>query len=346
MQPKNTRRIGLGLVLLVVTSLLVSAPALARTQEQRGVPARPATAPVAVPGVVDTETFNLCASAGSVTMPDSSVITIWGFSQDTGSGCPAAQLPGPVLQVDEGDTVVVNLTNNLAENVSIVFPGQNLVPDMVGAAGSGGTTSYTFTASSPGTYLYESGTNTSVQVAMGLYGALVVRPLCPTPPCQAYAGANSTYDEEAILVLSEIDPALNAAPGTFNMLDYAPSYWLINGQAYPGTSSIPVQAGDRLLVRYLNAGLTHHTMLLLGQRQRVIAKDAYPLNFPFDAVSETIASGQTADMIVTVPAGTAVGTSFPLYSRSLYLTNGPVVGDGTIAPHAPGGMQTRINVTP
>ena len=38
------------------------------------------------------------------------------------------------------------------------------------------TVTYTFTASQPGTYLYESGTNPHKQVHMGLYGALVVRP--------------------------------------------------------------------------------------------------------------------------------------------------------------------------
>ena len=33
---------------------------------------------------------------------------------------------------------------------------------------------YTFTASNPGTYVYESGTDTGKQVQMGLYGALIV----------------------------------------------------------------------------------------------------------------------------------------------------------------------------
>ncbi len=35
---------------------------------------------------------------------------------------------------------------------------------------------YSFVASKPGTYIYESGTNPEKQVRMGLFGALIVRP--------------------------------------------------------------------------------------------------------------------------------------------------------------------------
>ena len=43
---------------------------------------------------------------------------------------------------------------------------------------------------------------------MGLYGALVVR---PATAGQAYDDAATAFDDEAVLVLSEIDPALNNA---------------------------------------------------------------------------------------------------------------------------------------
>ena len=44
---------------------------------------------------------------------------------------------------------------------------------------------------------------------MGLAGALVVLPADGT----AYGTAGSAYDDDAVLVLSEIDPALNASSG-------------------------------------------------------------------------------------------------------------------------------------
>jgi FtsP/CotA-like multicopper oxidase with cupredoxin domain len=124
------------------------------------------------------------------------------------------------------------------------------------------------------------------------------------------------------------------------MVNYDPKYWLINGEAYPATitpTPIQVNAGDRLLIRYVNAGLVHHTMTLLGRHQRAIAKDAYPLTFPFDLVAETIPSGSTADMIVTIPSGAALGTRYALYNRQMRLTN---------VAAFPGGMMTFITVVP
>ena len=44
------------------------------------------------------------------------------------------------------------------------------------AAANGGTVTYSFVADHPGTFLYESGTDPDIQVRMGLFGALIVRP--------------------------------------------------------------------------------------------------------------------------------------------------------------------------
>ena len=274
--------------------------------------------------------FDLCADEGSKTLPGGVVVPIWGFSLGSGAACGPAQLPGPVLDVVAGDIVTVNLTNNLdTESVSLVFPGHTLAPDPVGAA-PGGTVSYTFTATSSGAFLYESGVNTSIQLPMGLYGALVVRPV--GLPGQAYPDPATAFDVERILVLSEIDVELNSAPGVFAPLDWDPEFWLLNGEAYPDTDGIVAAAGQRVLLRYLNAGQDHHTMTLLGMRQRVIARDSFQPVVTPEVIAETIASGSAVDAIATVPAS---GTSFPLYSRQLNVTNGPTF---------PGGMLTFVTV--
>ena len=97
---------------------------------------------------------------------------------------------------------------------------------------------YTFTAGSPGTYLYESGTDVSKQREMGLYGGLVVRPA--GAPAQANSQASSTFDpgREFLFVLSEIDPALHSAVERKRAFDYTkikPRYFLINGRSMPDT---------------------------------------------------------------------------------------------------------------
>ena len=297
---------------------------------------------------------DLCARAGTVEMPGGTVVNIWGFAPSIVSGTPAgeddcgpAQLPGPPLglapadAITVGDTVVVTLFNALTENVSIISPGLDLsaglfdLPDMLGAA-PGETVGFSFVAARPGTFSYESGVNPSIQVPMGLYGALVVR---PENPGQAY-GPDSAFDAEALLVLSEIDADLSADPSTFDLTNYKPDFWLINGKAYPDTDPIPAGAGERLLLRYVNAGFEHHTMALLSLHQSLIARDAYPLQFPFDVVGETIASGQTLDAIATIPGGALSGDEFALRSRQLRLTNGPPSNTA----HIPGGMLAFIEV--
>ena len=101
---------------------------------------------------------------------------------------------------------------------------------------------------------------------MGLYGALVVH---SATAGQAYGIAVTAYDVEAPLVLSAIDPAFNADPDTFDMTNYLATYWLINGKAYPDTAPIAATAGQRVLLRYLNAGYDNTSMTLLGMHQRV-----------------------------------------------------------------------------
>ncbi len=163
-----------------------------------------------------TPTFNLTATAGYVGTPDGNTIFMWSYTA-TGN----FQLPGPNLCVNEGDTVTVNLVNTLPDPVSIIFPGQAGVTASGDADGlftkeanaTGGTASYTFLASEPGTYIYESGTNMEKQVQMGLYGALVVRPSAGAN--FAYddpsGGQSSQFDQEYVLLLSEVDPDLHQA---------------------------------------------------------------------------------------------------------------------------------------
>lgn len=206
-------------------------------------------------GIVCTEnptaTFTLSARDGYISMPDGNTIYMWSFAPGTDD----FQFPGPVLCVNEGDTVTVVLHNQLPQDVSIIFPGQenvlaNNVPSQPvfdagelvslapSAAANGGSITYSFVAEKPGTFLYESGTNPAIQTQMGLAGTLVVRPAM---------GANYAYndpltqfnpDTEYLVMLGEIDPLLHQAierGETFDMRNYVARYFTINGRSFPDT---------------------------------------------------------------------------------------------------------------
>lgn len=357
-------------------------------------------------------TVNLCATTGIATMPSpATAINIFGYVSGGCSTSANVSAPGgPVIAVNVGDSVTVNLQNKLSEATGLHFQGQSMVPDKTGAQPASltifGAKSYTFTASSPGTFLYEAAPllNAEHQTAMGLYGTLIVRPaavpftaisVTPTAtgsvtrtdaaasytsgsnlvvdtavlstdvgatvsgagipfgttitavtaatsftmsaPAIAAYGASTVVNDEAVLVLSEIDPVLNnsASPAAFDMRNYAPRYFLINGKAYPDTTPITSAAGNKVLLRYVNAGVKHHSMAVLGLRQNFVAKDASLLPaLTLNVAAETLAPGQTGDAIVIVPTATSA-SKFAVFDGSLSLHNNG-------ADNAFGGMLTFV----
>ena len=314
---------------------------------------------LAIAGIVGTGseaaaasvTVNLCATEGTHALPGAATTTIWGFSR-TGTpgdcGAATATLPGPVLGdalpghevINEGDVVTLNVTNALPGSRTLHFeiPGITFDPGPVDAA-SGATVTVSFTASAPGTYLYQSSGDAGRQTAMGLYGAMVVN---PTTAGQAYDNPATAYDLQQVLVLSALDPDFNDAPDSFDLNDYTATYWMINGQSYPDTAGgITAAANQRLLLRYVNAGFDNTTMALLGLHEHVLARDARLVPHAFDAAAETLPAGATEDAIVTMPAAPAppVAAGYALYNRQLHLTNGPL----TTPTPAPGGMLTFIH---
>src|SRR5262249_18447865 len=139
-----------------------------------------------------------------------------------------------------------------AGNTSILFPGFQVcagtlsggvctpaggVPGLLTQeAAPGQTVTYTFTATSPGTRAYYSGTQGDLQVEMGLYGAIIVLPSTMPAGCTAlnavpahyvapgnspeqdfrlapaaYDHARSCYDREYLFQFSEMDPDIHSA---------------------------------------------------------------------------------------------------------------------------------------
>lgn len=144
-------------------------------------------------GGITHRAFAITATDGFTVEPDGNAIYDWSY---TARG--SFQLPGPVLCANTGEVIDVTLTNNLPVATSIEFPGQSAVTWFGGvrwvpvgpvvnasgellslapiAAANGGSVRYSFTASTAGTFAYRSGTDPTLQVQMGLFGAIVVRP--------------------------------------------------------------------------------------------------------------------------------------------------------------------------
>ncbi|UQX87378.1 multicopper oxidase domain-containing protein [Jatrophihabitans telluris] len=293
-----------------------------------------------------TVACDLYAKAGSTTMPGTvAAIPIWGFATDATSAVTA---PGPVLVVNQGDRVTITLHNGLSgQSMSLALPGQQGVSgagdDLTGAA-AGSTAQYTFTASRPGTFTYEAGHTPqgARQVAMGLAGALIV---LPSTAGSAYGNPadypNTTYDDDAVLVLSEIDPALNTSPDplAFDMRNFAPKYRLVNGHPFPsGTSSIATDYGHKVLVRYVNVGQQTHPMGALGTTQLEVAQDGHPAHYATTVAAESVDPGTTVDSIITMPGNRAMDGTVSATTPTkvgLYETNGSLDNAGALTGDTP-----------
>jgi FtsP/CotA-like multicopper oxidase with cupredoxin domain len=242
--------------------------------------------------------FSFTASTGHITTGEGNSVFIWGY----GAG-GALQYPGPTLIVNEGDEITITLTNQLPQPVSIVFPGQTEVQATGGTAGMltqeaapGGadTVTYRFIAEHPGTYMYHSGTSMDLQVEMGLFGALIVRPagFDPGNP-RAYGHASTAYDNEYLFVLSEMDHRTHQLVefdriSEIDTSDYHPVYWFVNGRTFPdtildpGTQWLPTQPynsfvfmhpGDKTLLRVIGAGRDQHPFHTHGNNTLAIAQN-------------------------------------------------------------------------
>lgn len=296
------------------------------------------SASAALDGISASAGIDLTAGEGYVLVADGASIYSWGYSVDG----EAMQLPGPTLIVTQNETFKITLSNNLpaaAGNVSIVFPGLEvtLEADAGGVQGelareatSGSTVTYTVTADQPGTYQYHSGTQPDLQVEMGLYGALIVKPAAPVEACASNAGAAYThdgtcFDQEYLFLLSQMDIDIHqaaelqvggAGPIVLPTGAYQSEYWLMNGRAAPDTLAAPGRAllphqpyniiprmhpGEKLLLRLVGAGREQHPFHTHGNHVRILARDGRLIVSKSDP---TALAGPTLFTIPSLPGGT------------------------------------------
>jgi FtsP/CotA-like multicopper oxidase with cupredoxin domain len=327
----------------------------------------PVAAGATIDGVTGT-TFNLTAKDGYIVTGGTSIggtdlgrMYMWGYALGSGS----MQYPGPTLILNQGDTITVNLTNSLTVPVSIAFPGQAVtttggIPGLLTQeAPPGGTVTYTFVASQPGTYTYQSGTRPELQVEMGLVGAIIIRPIlgpnCPAlsaDPARptrgyAYCNADAYFDREYLFLTTEIDPDLHKLVefGNLAQVDNSKRHaadWFFNGRAFPDTMADPnvawlptqpynamplMHPGEKVLARLIGGGRNLHPFHTHGQNHLVIARDGKLLK---SAASTTVDLSVSDYTTTSVPGETADLIWGPWTGAQL---GWDVYGDPTVYPH-------------
>jgi FtsP/CotA-like multicopper oxidase with cupredoxin domain len=179
------------------------------------------------------------------------LVDAWGFN---------GSVPGPTIEVNEGDRVRFIVENRLPEPFSMHWHGIEVPFEMDGMPGlsqdliePGRTFTYEFTLRQNGTFFYHS--HMPMQEMMGLIGLFIVHPRAAHAP---------RVDRDFGLVLQEwaILPN-NTIPNSLAM----EFNWLtMNGKAGPATTPLLVRLGERVRIRLVNLGMDHHPIHLHGHQ--------------------------------------------------------------------------------
>ncbi|OZB92424.1 multicopper oxidase family protein [Paenibacillus sp. XY044] len=280
--------------------------------------------------VVDGKDFTITAQESHLEVEKGKTVPVWTFNNS---------VPGPQIRVKVGDTVKVNLKNQLKQPVSIHWHGYPVPNNMDGIPGvtqdavePGKTFTYEFKATVPGTYWYHSHQDSVNQVDKGLYGSLVVEDPQETVD-RDYTLVLDEWMRSGEMYMSEADQPKNITPGDsgsmqmdmgnmdhenkgmsesdmsmngdgMNMAGHDMSMYdlyTINGKTGDAIDKLSVKKGEKVKLRLINAGYITHKMHLHGHSFQVVASDGQPLNDPSVIKDQliSIAPGERYDIEFT-----------------------------------------------
>lgn len=233
-----------------------------------------------------TKVFRLTASTFDWELEPDVVVEGWGYNE---------QIPGPLLQLDLGDTVEVIVENQLPMGTDVHWHGVRVPNDQDGVApitqdliAAGETFTYRFTADEPAIGMYHPHHHGQMKLPNGMFGVMIVGEVGTDIPFPSGVIGGREVPEDLDIV-AEIPMVLNDA-GTIGLS--------LNGKSFPATEPIVVDEGDWFVIHYYNEGLQIHPMHLHQMPQLVFAKDGFPLDAPRWEDTVNVAPGERFSVLV------------------------------------------------
>ncbi len=257
-------------------------------------------------------------------------------------------VPGPIIFVNQGDTVVFTLVNNSTMPHSMDFHAAEI--DWATAYASvapGGSKSFNFTANYSGVFMYHCGTPPVLEhIGNGMYGAIIVNPSTPLPPAPG-----GSY----VLIESEFYIS-KGANGTMvgnytKMLTANPDYVVFNGMANKYMNDpLPVMPNQLVRLYLMNVGPSlWEAFHVIGAVMDTVYVDGNPANVEHGLQTVNLApsSGAIVDMYFRDPGGKNpfVTHAFAYASRGalgIFQVMGGSSGTTTTTTGAPQGVTVEI----
>jgi FtsP/CotA-like multicopper oxidase with cupredoxin domain len=225
-------------------------------------------------------------------------------------------VPGKEIRVTEGETVKVNLKNELPKPVTIHWHGVPVPNSEDGVAGvtqdavpPGESYTYQFKATVPGTYWYHSHQNSVEQVDKGLYGVFIVEPKEGVQADRDYTLVLDEWQSKPMEMgerkADDNMSGMNMEQGGMMGHDMS-SYdiFIVNGKTYEENKPLEVNKGETVKLRLVNAGYIVHK-IHIPVDYKVTHVDGQPVNNPSienGSVLE-IAPGERYDIAFTADSG-------------------------------------------
>lgn len=225
-------------------------------------------------------------------------------------------VPGPVIELAQGQPAAITLTNMSMASHTIHPHGLDVdtlndgVPATSFAVPPMGSNTYRFTAPFAGTYFYHCHVDAALHAEMGMYGAVIVRP--PSGAINVAWDGGPAFDREYLWQMSTFDSrwhtATQTGPATMR---YRPNVFLLNGRdgagpAADSATAISAPQGARVLLRLINYGYMPASVNLGGITFDVIASDGRPLKSAIAGQTTwAILPGERYDLLITMPAAGA-----------------------------------------
>ena len=263
------------------------------------------------PAIVEVE---LVAAVGEKEYLAGKTAEIWGYRDASRSGSEVT-VPGPLIEANQGDLVIVRLTNELPESTTVHWHGIRLTQGMDGTNASqlpilpGETFEYRFVAGDPGSYWYHPHMMADMQIEAGLYAPLIV-----------HGGVEPDVTADRYFVLDDIkldaDGTLVDAPAPLDyMVGRQGNVLLANGVK---DAHLTVKRGARERWRFVNAANGRFFNLSLpGHTFTVISWDGGILPEPYDVTTLLVSPGERYDVLVDLvePASGALALQTLYYDR-------------------------------
>jgi FtsP/CotA-like multicopper oxidase with cupredoxin domain len=205
-------------------------------------------------------------------------------------------VPGPTIEAQVGDTLVVRLTNQLPQPTSIHWHGLRVPADMDGTAlvqnpvQPGQSFEYRFRLPDAGTFWYHPHHNEPEQLERGLYAALVVHG--PDEP---------KLDGERVLILDDLKLDRAGQIAAFGGLRQRAggrqgTVRLVNGMVEP---ELKMAAGQLQRWRLVNAASARYVRLSIGGCPfTLLGTDGGLLEAPVAATEVLLTPGDRVDLAV------------------------------------------------